>query len=700
MEKKSISLCICLFLSSLLPYVAFSYSIESQIQIQKDINKSLQCNKCSNSNKIVLNNTTELQYYGYYYVDDWDWHHQQEIENGDGKWARVTSLEPGTPNGGWDDDIYTISQFTNLIQVHWRSKPGFIEELANTDELNICLQLDYRCRKTAFGDCSELEEFSWDETKAGSIDWARYQLEKFLTWFDPNQERANRFAALYIADEPSSQGIQLEFLDRWANNVKTAANEIYGGHEFKTMVVFSSSYDYNPINFGSLGSGSGPYYYNDYVPDSIDIITIEAFPELMGPISDYRMSKLEENEEKIDYLDQLIRYISHITYGWAEKVARGRSIILQGQAYDERYWWDAEKYAWEVYEKSGEFEPSFPASQMLYATNYWTYYNIASSNSVGAVFHLPNREYNVNTIGLLWFYYPLSREEVYLEDPKSDIWDAHTQIGTQILFNNVSIISPLYMTYNTNMIPIYAMDSIKDHNVTWWRLWNGSWSENRTLAWNEVELRWEHENLIWKDGNYLLQVFLNDSAGNEVGSSRWFRIDTIAPVSIKDLRVSSTTTKSLTLNWTAPGDDELKGISKGYVIKYSTSSPISEDTWDKAKIYSQKWTPKRGNSLETHIISGLISGTQYWFAIKAFDDVQNSGMISNSPSGTTKSPTPPPPVDTDRDGLSDNEEMNIFGTDPLVPDSDGDGLTDGDEIIIYGTNPLMTDTDGDGLSDG
>jgi hypothetical protein len=55
-------------------------------------------------------------------------------------------------------------------------------------------------------------------------------------------------------------------------------------------------------------------------------------------------------------------------------------------------------------------------------------------------------------------------------------------------------------------------------------------------------------------------------------------------------------------------------------------------------------------------------------------------------------------VDTDDDGVFDNKELRI-GTNPLKADTDGDGLTDGQEVQEYGTNPLERDTDKDGWGD-
>ena len=57
-------------------------------------------------------------------------------------------------------------------------------------------------------------------------------------------------------------------------------------------------------------------------------------------------------------------------------------------------------------------------------------------------------------------------------------------------------------------------------------------------------------------------------------------------------------------------------------------------------------------------------------------------------------------IDTDNDGLPDDDETSIHNTDPLDPDSDNDNLMDGFEIFNSSTSPIEPDTDGDLLDDG
>jgi hypothetical protein len=66
-------------------------------------------------------------------------------------------------------------------------------------------------------------------------------------------------------------------------------------------------------------------------------------------------------------------------------------------------------------------------------------------------------------------------------------------------------------------------------------------------------------------------------------------------------------------------------------------------------------------------------------------------------------PASHPPIDTDGDGLFDDDEESVFGTDPALFDTDGDGYGDGDEVQ-QGSDPLdpastTADSDSDGLFD-
>ncbi len=85
--------------------------------------------------------------------------------------------------------------------------------------------------------------------------------------------------------------------------------------------------------------------------------------------------------------------------------------------------------------------------------------------------------------------------------------------------------------------------------------------------------------------------------------------------------------------------------------------------------------------------------------------VQSIYGLAAEPAGAPEAPSPgeTPPTsgeqDTDKDGISDEDEVLRTGTDPKKEDTDGDGLGDGVEVSNR-MNPLDPDMDKDGVSDG
>lgn len=103
--------------------------------------------------------------------------------------------------------------------------------------------------------------------------------------------------------------------------------------------------------------------------------------------------------------------------------------------------------------------------------------------------------------------------------------------------------------------------------------------------------------------------------------------DIIPPSEVIDISVSVITDRSVTLNWTAPGDDNDNGRAKQYEIKYSTS-PITKENWDKVT-HAIIAEPKKAGNAESFSISNLEPNKNYYFAIKTKDEANNWSEISS-----------------------------------------------------------------------
>jgi len=114
--------------------------------------------------------------------------------------------------------------------------------------------------------------------------------------------------------------------------------------------------------------------------------------------------------------------------------------------------------------------------------------------------------------------------------------------------------------------------------------------------------------------------------------------DATPPATVTNLRTSNPSLDSITLNWTAPGDDGNTGTAWKYDIRYSTS-PITDANWNTAAQCAGEPAPKPAGSSEAFTVHGLTPNTTYYFALKTADEVPNWSGLSNVASGATLRPS-------------------------------------------------------------
>jgi beta-lactamase superfamily II metal-dependent hydrolase len=118
--------------------------------------------------------------------------------------------------------------------------------------------------------------------------------------------------------------------------------------------------------------------------------------------------------------------------------------------------------------------------------------------------------------------------------------------------------------------------------------------------------------------------------------------DHVSPGAITNLSTTGGPgNNQITLFWTASGDNGTTGQAALYDVRYvaEATGPINtEPKWNAATKLSISKYPKTSGSPETLLVSGLIPGSSYYFAIKTTDDNLNISSLSNSPRGTAGQP--------------------------------------------------------------
>lgn len=116
------------------------------------------------------------------------------------------------------------------------------------------------------------------------------------------------------------------------------------------------------------------------------------------------------------------------------------------------------------------------------------------------------------------------------------------------------------------------------------------------------------------------------------------------------LDITQASASSVTLQWTAPGDDGNVGTAAAYDIAYSTDSALLVNNFASANHLADPPTPEIAGTIQTATVTGLEEGLRYYFALKAVDEAGNWSGLSNVAAVETLDINPPAAV-TDLEAL-------------------------------------------------
>lgn len=128
---------------------------------------------------------------------------------------------------------------------------------------------------------------------------------------------------------------------------------------------------------------------------------------------------------------------------------------------------------------------------------------------------------------------------------------------------------------------------------------------------------------------YYFAIKIGDEAGNwsglsNIGSGMTSGYsDSIPPAMIADLTVDSTSSSTISLSWTAPGDDGMDGRAAVYDVRFSVLPITSEVDWQFSARLIGEPAPSAPGTRQSLTVTGLLPDRQFHFSIRAGDEIIN-----------------------------------------------------------------------------
>jgi formylglycine-generating enzyme required for sulfatase activity len=105
--------------------------------------------------------------------------------------------------------------------------------------------------------------------------------------------------------------------------------------------------------------------------------------------------------------------------------------------------------------------------------------------------------------------------------------------------------------------------------------------------------------------------------------------DELVPGRVTDLRVADVGESTVTLTWTASGDDGTGGKAEAYEVRW-LNSVLTEPDWTLGTVVGPLPVPAVAGERDTAVVSGVPGGALLYFALKSRDEAGNWSILSNN----------------------------------------------------------------------
>ncbi len=194
-----------------------------------------------------------------------------------------------------------------------------------------------------------------------------------------------------------------------------------------------------------------------------------------------------------------------------------------------------------------------------------------------------------------------------------------------------------------------AMGAASRYAVRWADTDTNSWEAMTELAGVPVpRSAGSRETLLVRDRypgttyRFILRAFdeaNNESPPSDTAQARTPGGDRTPPSAVTDLAAVRVTETSVTLRWTAPGDDGQLGTATRYDLRYATFYVDENYGWDQATIVAGVPAPSAAGAVQEFTITGLRTQFPcYVFALRTVDDAGLVSPVSNRAKAGTPGP--------------------------------------------------------------